>query len=377
MIKRFAIIISMFLFLISCSKQDETFSIKGKVDNIPDSTIIDLYEITYDLGEKIGTDTIYNGEFEFSGFAKNSPSKMELRFRDRENYYGRCRLWVDDEKVKVKGNSKYPSSWKVESTNKEQIEFEKIYGQRKDLLILGDSLKLLRSQNRKNKELVTQLKESIDSLGQIRSELIMDYIYNNPNSLSALEVLFRNAKYDKTIDREKVKMSYDNLNDFYKNTLYGEGILETFNENEIPDVGDKMVDFMAYDTAGVNYSLTEFKGKYILLDFWSLACGPCSDAFPQTLELHNNNKEVLTIVSINVFAEEDMWKEKSKEEGICWINLSDGKGVYAGAYSKYGILGLPTYLLINPEGIIVEKWMGYRDGIFEEKLKKHIRELKI
>ena len=138
-----------------------------------------------------------------------------------------------------------------------------------------------------------------------------------------------------------------------------------------------MINFNAYDTAGVNYVLTDFQGKYILLDFWHLGCGPCNDAIPETIELHKNNQELLTIIGINLISDGKLWIEKTKKEGISWINLSDGKGTYAGVSAKYGILGLPTYFLINPEGIIIEKWMGYWDGVFNEKLTKHFEKLKI
>jgi thiol-disulfide isomerase/thioredoxin len=137
-----------------------------------------------------------------------------------------------------------------------------------------------------------------------------------------------------------------------------------------------MLDFVAHDTTGVNYNLSDFKGKYILLDFWHLGCKPCIAAFPETMELHKHNKEILTIIGVNLSADEDLWKKKSREEGICWLNLSDGKGTYAGVHAKYGIIGMPTYILINPEGIIIEKWMGYGEGTFK-KLEKHIENIKI
>jgi thiol-disulfide isomerase/thioredoxin len=373
--KHFLIILILFV-LVSCTKQRETYLIKGKIKNIPDSTVVELYEYHDDYGKLIGTDTIINGNFEFEGVAKKIPSKMDISFSDWENYYGSCKFWVDNEVIQILGKNKYPSSWIVKSNNKEQIAFESIRQSTKELMIIGDSLRLLRKQNRENKDLSNRIKKSIDSIGQIRLKLEFDLIVENPNSLSAVEMLYRTAKLDPSVDKKRVKQAYNKLNETYKNSLFGQGIKETFKENEIPEIGDKMINFVAHDTAGINYSLTDFQGKYILLDFWHLGCGPCNAAISETIELHKNNREILIIVGINLISDEKLWIEKSRSEGIPWVNLSDGKGTYAGLSSVYGILALPTYFLINPDGVIIEKWLGYHEGIFEEKLTKHIEILK-
>lgn len=367
----------LLIAILSCEKQDNNFIINGKIENIPDSLVIILKQYNDDFLTEIGTDTILNGKFEFSGFAKTIPTKMQLSFKNRTNYYGSCKIWISNENILVEGDNKYPSSWIVKSNNKEQIALENIKNETRELWIIGDSLRLLRIKNRENKDLSNQLKQSIDSIGKIRLKLEFDLSVKNPNSLTAVEKLYRLAKLDPSVDKEKVKLAYDNLNETYKNSLYGQGIQETFKENKIPEIGDRIIDFVAYDTAGVNYSLTDFQGKYILLDFWHLGCGPCNAAIPETIELHKNNEELLTIIGINLISDEKLWIEKTNKDEISWVNLSDGKGTYAGVSAKYGILGLPTYFLINPEGIIIEKWMGYWDGVFGEKLSKHIEKLKI
>jgi hypothetical protein len=65
--------------------------------------------------------------------------------------------------------------------------------------------------------------------------------------------------------------------------------------------------------------------------------------------------------------------ESSKKENITWTNLSDGKGTFGGAGNAYGTKGIPLYILIDKEGIIVEKWTGFNPGIFEEKLSRYLK----
>jgi len=369
------IILLFLILLFSCGRERETFIINGEIKNIPDGTVIDLYEYHDDYGKLIDSATVVNGCFEFTGTGRTLPTEMDLSFRDRKNFYGNCRLWIKNEVINITGNNKFPTSWKVKSSNKEQIALEDFKNQTKELSIFSDSLRLLRIQNKENAEFSEQLKKSIDSIGKIRREIEFSFVENNPNSLNSVEFLYRIAKIPET-DRNRVELIYEKLDDFYKNSLFGQGIQAAFDNKPIPEIGDEMINFVAYDTAGVKHSLSDFKGKFILLDFWHLGCSPCNASIHETSELYKNNNETLTIVGINLISDERLWLQKTRDEGINWVNLSDGKGTYSGVSSIYGIAALPTYFLINPEGMIIEKWLGYKEGIFKEKLSKHIENLK-
>jgi peroxiredoxin len=363
--------------LISCQEKRDSYLIKGTVTGIPDSTVIDLY-VQYDnLGQRTNSDTIIDGYFEFTDTLNSRPSKMYLRMRDWNSYFGKCDLWVDHELIEITGSGKYLSAWIASGDNAELKALNKLHSQTRELSVITDSLFMLRMKNRKNKKLSKSIYKYVDSIGQISRKIQFRLIEENPNSQSALEILYRIAKFDTTISSKRIKSVYDNLDTIYQNTLYGEGILTTIKDKQIPNIGDKMVDFIAYDTDGEKHRLSEFEGKYILLDFWALACGPCIKAIPETRELYSNNKEILTVVGVSMDTNEDSWKETSKKDNITWINLSDGKGTFAGISADYGVDGFPTYILIDPQGVIIEKWMGYWPNVFKQKLESHIEGLKI
>lgn len=374
--KQILVIFSV-LTIFSCQKQRDTYLIKGTLNEIPDSTIIDLF-VQYDnMGKRISSDTILNGYFEFSDTLETAPSKMSLRMRDWNNYSGACDIWVDNEVIEITGSGKYLSAWIASGNNDELKALNKLQSPTKELCVIMDSLFLLRMKNMHDQELSNRILKKVDSIGQINRNIQFELIKENPNSQSALELLYQIASFDTLISKDKIKSVYDKLDTCYKNTLYGEGILTTIVDKPVPDVGDKMVNFIAYDTEGKNHSLTEFKGKYILLDFWAYACGPCMQAIPETRELYSNNREILTVIGVNMVTNEDSWRETSKKDSITWVNLSDGKGTFAGISADYGVKGFPTYILINPEGVIIEKWMGYWPEVFKLKLSSHIKELKI
>ena len=136
----------------------------------------------------------------------------------------------------------------------------------------------------------------------------------------------------------------------------------------IPTIGDKIVDVVLEDLNGNSRKLSDFAGKYQLLSFWSLTCMICMKAASGLKNIHNQHGDKINIISINMDTEKSMWEQGTNRDGISWSNLSDSKGPYDGVGKIYGIVSYPAYVLINPDGIIIDRWMGYKPGRFEEKL---------
>jgi hypothetical protein len=88
------------LVFASCQKQ-QTFKITGSISGIPDGTIIDLYEVEFDIAERIQSDTIKNGKFVFVGRTLLEPVEMNLMVRDSELYTGSCRIWVENTTINI------------------------------------------------------------------------------------------------------------------------------------------------------------------------------------------------------------------------------------------------------------------------------------
>ena len=108
-----------------------------------------------------------------------------------------------------------------------------------------------------------------------------------------------------------------------------------------------MADADLFDLDGKVHHLAEYKGKYMLLDFWSRGCGPCRMALPEMKEIADMYKDRLTVISLSSDDEKN-WREVSKEENLTWENLNDMQGTN-GLYAKYGISGIPHYVFISPE----------------------------
>jgi peroxiredoxin len=367
--KKLLVLLSV-MIMISCKNIDH-YEIIGTVENIPDNTVICLFEISDNVGSMIGTDTIINGNFNFSGTLIERPAKMNLLIKDRLNFAGSCDLWADYTKIKITGSDKFLSSWKVSSNISEQkvknLINENIKNQRRKI----DSLSLAIMADPGNKDLQMSIMNEINTISKDIFITEFKVLKNNINSLTSLNELYRISKFG-SIDKQEIKSLLEKFDEKYRNSLLGEGIMANVDKPVPPEVGDKAIDLKLHDIKGNPFNLFDFSGKYILLDFWSLACYPCIFAAPELREINEVYKDNLTIVGISMDVSSKLWIEATKRDSITWNNLSDGKGSYAGASSLYGISGMPTYILINPVDSIVERWEGFSSGIFKEKLNKYI-----
>ena len=108
-----------------------------------------------------------------------------------------------------------------------------------------------------------------------------------------------------------------------------------------------------------------------MVDFWSCGCGPCVMAMPEMGTIAEEYKDCLEVVSITTNGNEQ-WREVSASHSITWHNWSDGKRG-TGIYAHYEQSGILNYILISPEGIVIDQWLGYGKGSLKLKLEEHIR----
>lgn len=358
------------MILASCKNMDH-YEIIGTLENIPDSTVISLFMVSDNVGSLITSDTIINGNFNFIGTLTERPTKMNLIIMDRLKFTGTCDLWTDYTKIKIIGSDNFLSSWKVSSNISEQKVANLLSEGTRNQRRIIDSLSLARMGDPRNRELQISNMQKIDSISKMILSTEFNVLKNNINSLTSLNELYRIAEFS-SIDRQEIRTLFEKFDEKYRKTLLGEGIMAKLDKPVPPKIGDKLIDLNLHDINGNSFKLSDFSDKYILLDFWSLACYPCILAAPELREINEILKDNLTIVGISMDVSSKLWSEATKRDSITWKNLSDGKGSYAGASSLYGISGMPTYILINPGDTIVERWEGFSSGIFKEKLNKYI-----
>lgn len=140
----------------------------------------------------------------------------------------------------------------------------------------------------------------------------------------------------------------------------------------IPTIGDNYLDAELIDLNDEKHTLSAFNDKFMLLSFWSMSCMICMKAAKHLKPIHESYADKLTIVSINMDTDKVKWEMGTSRDKITWTNLSDGLGSAGGIGQAYGVFGFPAYVLINKDGVIIDRWMGYKAGRFEEKMNEHL-----
>lgn len=121
-------------------------------------------------------------------------------------------------------------------------------------------------------------------------------------------------------------------------------------------IGVKAPEFTFKTPEDKDVNLSDFKGKYLLIDFWASWCGPCRKENPNVVALYNRYKEKgFEILGVSLDRTKEPWIKAIADDKLTWTHVSDLKGWQSAAAALYGITSIPHTVLLDKDGKIIAR----------------------
>lgn len=198
---------------------------------------------------------------------------------------------------------------------------------------------------------------------------ILKFAQNNTESLAGFYAI--NLLNPSEYEQEMVAYSDQIKTNFNKNPSVTQFLIRMANLKTV-QVGQPAPAFTINTIDGGKVSLADFKGKYVLLDFWASWCQPCRQENPNVVKAYNDYKDKnFTVFGVSLDKDPAAWRHAVQADKLTWTQAGELMDFEGPVVKQYQVDAIPTSFLIDPQGKIIAK--NLRAEQLDEFLKKTLR----
>lgn len=351
-------ILSVFLLAIPFGglAQQQNFTIKGSMKPSAEATTACIYYVT-EGKPVLDTMAVINGKFTLKGqvpyalkgtvFVRFSKPPYAAVFKDPA-HLDQIDVYLENGTITVST----PDSLKYAEIggtplNKDYRELVKLLT---PFEVEEAALDIAKRRAEDYSQYMPAVKAAYAEMASRKNPVQEAFISSHLHSLVGMELLTK--AIDPAFNLVKAQSYFNKFPKELRASLSGKTYANLFNVA----VGCQAPDFVSKNTNGEEVSLSSYRGKYVMLDFWASWCMPCRAQNPHVKKMSAKYKQdKFAVLGVSLDQSKEWWLKAIKMDGITWDQVCDLKGFKSNSSQLYGITAVPTTFLIDPSGKIIAK----------------------
>jgi len=357
---------------VSCGRpKDNSFVIEGNISDAKDSVLVVLLKTMDPISgaaQAILIDTLIDGRFDFQFAIEDSVDKYGIwLIGDRTEIPSQyATVYAEPgRKAVITGSGASPMKWKIMSEVKKQKDWQEYLDYTAEISS-EEGLVMIDNSISPDKYIALT-----DSLKNERYKKALEYLEAEKTSEIWIDRFHSSAKHAGMNNNEdmkdKLKALLPRLSEEQMKSALIQDALRYLEATTPLNVGDTFPEMNLNDADGLPHKVSDYLGKKILIEFSTIGCAPCELAGPEIEQLCRTNPEDFVALIVNQ-AGYELWREINEASAVSnMLELNDDNGS-SGIFTRLGTRTYPTFVLLSPEGIIIDIWSCYSEGSLQDRI---------